>query len=303
MSGTNARSRPVYRGSEGLGSCQPGLFVVSDDRLEGDHFVRRLRSLVEDLFGEELRSRSNLSGGFSYDPVLLASVWIYGFLDGNLTSRRLETLCRYDARYEYLAGSCRFDHTTLSRFRCSWGEAMDEAMARLLLVSQQMGILQRRTMVVDGTKIAAVRSQWRKVRKEADAQEALESEAVTMVSHGKYLVGYNVQVAADLDSGLLVGYVATNAPSDVSVLGEVCETVKRQSGALSEQAVCDRGYDSSTNAVALAEQGAWEEGSVLFERLGEDGLPSRARGDEVGVDGSGKWKGLRPLPSEPVLEV
>lgn len=129
---------------------------------------------------------------------------------------------------------------------------MDETMTRLLFAAQELGLLQRKTMVVDGTKIAAVKSQWRKVRKEADAREALEEEASTMVSHGKYLVGYNVQLASDMDSGLLVGYVATTDASDVSALEGVCEAVKRQSGKLGERMVCDRGYDSSDNAATLS---------------------------------------------------
>jgi transposase len=277
MPGTNARSRPVYRRSEGPGSAQPGLFVASDERLEAEHLVRRLRPLVEDLFGQELRARSNRVGGFSYDPVSLLSVWVYGFMEGVLTSRPLERLVRYDARYEFLAGSCRIDHSTLSRFRNALGESLDEIMARLLLAARELGILERRTMAVDGTKIAAVKSQWARVRKEADAREDLESEAATLVSHGRYLVGYNVQAAADADSGLLVGYAATSEANDADQLERVCEAVARQSGALSERAVCDRGYDSSQNAVALDSRGV------------EGFLPSRTRGREallaVGEDG------------------
>ena len=264
MAGSNTRSRPIFRHAEGLGAAQPGLFVASDGRLESDHFVRRLRDLVETLFGEDLRSGVSLSGGFGYDPVLLLSVWLYGFLDGVPTSRRLETLCRYDARYEFLAGSHRPDHTTLSRFRSSLGESLDEILVRLCLAAQEMGILKRKTLVVDGTKIAALRNQWSRARKEADAAEDIESEASTMVSHGRYLVGYNIQAAADADSGLLVGYVVTDKAGDEDQLEELCDAVERQSGALSERVVADRGYDSSKNAIALEAKGV--EGYLMGKR-------------------------------------
>jgi len=219
--------------------------------LESEHLVHRLRSLVEDLFGKELRSDSSLVGGFEYDPVSLTSVWIYGFLEGVLTSRRLETCCRYDLRYEFLMVSCRPDHTTLSRFRKSLGENLDEMMVRLCLAAEELGILKRRTMAVDGTKIAALKSQWSRRRKEADGLEDLEAEASTMVSHGQYLVGYNVQAAADSDSGLLVGYVVSEKGEDSDQLEAVCQAVKLQSGGLGERVVCDRGYDSPQNAQAL----------------------------------------------------
>ena len=221
--------------------------------LEEDHFVRRLLPLVEDLFGETLRSKCNLEGGFRYDPVSMHAIWIYGYLQGELSSRKLEERCRYDSRYEYLARSCKPDHTTLNRFRLSLGAQMDDLMVQFCYAAQELGVLQRRTMVVDGTKTAALRSQWSRARKKADELEDLESEAVTMVSHGQYLVGYNVQMAADADSGLLVGYVVTSQSEDSNQLETVCEAVKRQSGGLSERAVCDRGYDSSQNALALQE--------------------------------------------------
>jgi len=48
-------------------AVQPALLSFSDERLEAGHLVRRLFSLVEDCFGDELRSRPSLAGGFSYD--------------------------------------------------------------------------------------------------------------------------------------------------------------------------------------------------------------------------------------------
>ena len=223
--------------------------------LESNHFVRRLSPLLEDLFGKELRDDCNLVGGFRYDPVDLLGIWVYGYLQGELSSRRLEERCRYDTRYEFLAKGCLPDHTTLSRFRAGLGKKLDEMMVRFCTGAQELGILQRRTMVVDGTKTAALRSQWARSREKADAIEDIEAEAVTMVSHGQYLVGYNVQVAADADSGILVGYVVTSKPEDSGQLEEVCQTVKRQSGALSERVVTDKGFNSSANAVALDKAG------------------------------------------------
>ncbi len=255
MAGSNARDVPIYRSGCGWASDQPALLSSTQDILEADHFVRRLLPLIGDLFGKELHSDCNLQGGFRYDPVSLLAIWVYGYLQGELSSRKLEERCRYDARYEFLARSCKPDHTTLNRFRTSLGPKMDDLMARFCVSAQELGILHRRTMVVDGTKVAALKSQWSRARKKADQIEELEAEAVTMVSHGKYLVGYNVQVAADADSGILVGYATTSQPDDFGQLEEVCEAVKRQSGALSERAVCDKGFDSSRNALALAKAG------------------------------------------------
>jgi transposase len=253
MAGTNARNVPVFRSSAGWASDQGTLLLSSVDLLEADHLVRKLLKLVDDLFGQELRVDCNLTGGFRYDPVSLLAIWMYGYLQGELSSRKLEEHCRYDVRFEFLARSCKPDHTTLSRFRTALGSKIDDLMVRFCFAAAELGVLQRKTMVIDGTKMTALRSQWSRARKKADEIEDLEAEAVTMVSHGQYLVGYNVQAAADADSTLIVGYVVTSQPSDSKLLEEVCQAVKHQSGELSKQAVCDKGYNSSANALALAQ--------------------------------------------------
>ena len=253
---TNARKSPIYRRSEGLAAAQPQLVPSLGDRLESDHFVRSLRGLAEKALGTELRSHSNLAGGFSYDPVDLLCVWLYGFMRGILTTRRLEEACRYDIRFEYLCRSCRPDHTTLSRFRLMLGPQMDALMLRVLEEGESQKVLGRTTMAVDGTKIAARRSQWlRKARQDADRAQAFEEEAQTMLTHGQYLVGYNVQTAADADSGMIMGYAVSAKPEDSSQMPDVLAAVKKQSGGLSKQAVADKGYDGSQNAVALENAG------------------------------------------------
>lgn len=253
MPGTNRRKRPVFRSSQGWAAKQPSLIVTDGDLLPEDHVVRQISELTEDLFGEELRADSNLAGGFGYDPVVLTCVWMYAFMQGELSSRRVEEKCIYDMRYQFLARCCKPDHTTLSRFRKTLGERLDDLMLRFCVAAGDLGILQRRTMVVDGTKTAAFRSQWARARKKSDEIDDLEAEAVTMLAPSGFLVGYNVQAAADADSGLLVGYVVTSKPQDSSQLAEVCKAVKRQSGGLSERVVADKGYDSSANAMALDE--------------------------------------------------
>lgn len=223
--------------------------------LEVDHIVRYIQRLTEELFGPELRSDVSLQGGFGYDPVDLLGVWIYAFMQGELSTRRLEEHCRYDARFQFLVKSCKPDHSTLSRFRKSLGSRMDDLMVRFCITAGELGILQRKTMVVDGTKAAALRSQWARARKKADEVEDFEATASTMISHGQHIVGYNVQMAADADSGLVMAYVVTTDANDLNQLQPVCEAVKRQSGGLSERVVCDKGYDSSSNALALDKAG------------------------------------------------
>jgi transposase len=236
-------------------SAQPPLVVSAEDRLEATHLVRHLYGLVECTLVQRLRSGISLKGGFSYDPVRLLCVWLYGFLQGERSSRRLEELCRYDVRYEFLAGSCKPDHTTLSRFRSSMGQDLDQMLLLVSREAERAGVLKRVSLAVDGTKVQARLSQWRKARQESEQTDAALEEAVTMVSHGKFLVGYNVQAAVDMDSGIVAGYVVSDQPEDKSQMAAVLDAVKAQSGDLSQKVVADRGYSSTANATALAERG------------------------------------------------
>lgn len=270
------------------------MVVSIDDRLSKDHPVRGLRALVEKVLGPELRSRSNLAGGFPYDPGSMLCVWLYGYMRGILTCRPLEEACRYDLRFEYLCRSCRPDYTTLSRFRLWLGEDLERYMLLVLEEAEKDGILSRKTIAVDGTKIPAHTSQWlRKKKGEADKAQATEDEAQTMLTHGQYLIGYNVQAAADAKSGMIVGYVVTNKAEDSSAIQGVLEAVKKQSGKLSKRVVADKGYDSSPNAVALEQAGvkaylprARREVKPPFKRT-EDGKMVCAAGK---VASESQWK-------------
>jgi transposase len=253
MPKTNVRSRRVFRKGHGVAAEQPSLAVFLDDRLDVDHEVRRLKDLVEKVLGPELRERCSMEGGYDYDPVGILCVWLYGFLKGINASRPLAECCRYDLRFEYLCSSCRPDYTTLSRFRADVGADMDSMLARVSLAAEELGILKRRCISADGTKVPASESQWKRVRKEADDAEACEDGPAMMVSHGDIITGYNVQAAVDVDSDFTVGYCLSSSPNDLDQMADLMVAVEAQSGALSESVIADKGYDSSPNAIALGD--------------------------------------------------
>lgn len=215
--------------------------------------VCRLRSLVKEILGQRLLQLTSFKGGYGYDPIGLFLVLMFGYMQGTRSSRKLQELCRFDCRYEYLSDGVEPDHVTICAFRRSLETELEELFVLACQEAERRGILERRCMAVDGTKVQAVRSQWKRALKEAEAVDDLEDEARTMVSHGEFLIGYNLQVAADTGSGMIVGYVASNQENDFGQLEAVLPAVERQSGGLSEAAIFDRGYDSSQNAQAAAE--------------------------------------------------
>ena len=55
-------------------------------------------------------------GAPSYHPRALLGIWLYGFMSGVRSSRKLEAACRDQLPYFWLTGSQRSDHNTLWRF-------------------------------------------------------------------------------------------------------------------------------------------------------------------------------------------
>ena len=247
---SSRRDRPVYRKGDGLAADQPRLLADPlEERLKDEPLVLALRELVETVLGEQLRKEFSRSGGYSYDPAGLFCVWMYGLMKGVTTSRRLEEACRYDVRYEYLCRSCRPDHTTLSRFRHSLGDNLDALFVRVALAAREENLISGRVAMVDGTKIPAARSQWKKLLGEVDIEDPPDGE--TMKTYGKFFYGYNVQVAVDMDSGMVLGHAATTSPNDLSSLETLLSQVESQSGVAIEKVVTDKGYSSHPNAHAL----------------------------------------------------
>lgn len=92
-----------------------------DELLPDDHPARFIAAFVEglehshwggmgiDLDGEPL-------GALAYHPVALLSVWLYGFMTGIRSSRKLEAACHDQISFLWLTGWQRPDHNTLWRF-------------------------------------------------------------------------------------------------------------------------------------------------------------------------------------------
>lgn len=73
---------------------------------------------------------------------------------------------------------------------------------------------------------------------------------------GSFQQAYNVQVAVDTESLLIVASHVTNHPTDVLHLPVVLETVKRNMGAVPRMVSADAGYYSQRNIAAVQEVGA-----------------------------------------------
>ena len=101
-----------------------------------------------DLEGEPL-------GAGSYHPRALLSIWIYGFMRGVRSSRKLEEACREQVCYMWLAGMQRPDHNTLWRFYNAHRDGMRSLLRRTVRTAVKAGLVDLALQAVDGTRVAA----------------------------------------------------------------------------------------------------------------------------------------------------
>jgi len=140
---------------------QTWLFPPSlDEVVARDHPARFVAEFVDaldrsgwselgvDVDGEAL-------GAPAYHPRGLLSVWLYGFMTGVRSCRKLEVACRDQIPYLWLTGWQHPDHNTLWRFYRDHRGALRKLFKRTVRMAVTMGLVELAVQAVDGTKIAA----------------------------------------------------------------------------------------------------------------------------------------------------
>ncbi len=142
-----------------LNRDQSWLFPPTlDELLPDDHPARFVAEFVDGLdqadwaeMGVELDG--DPLGAPAYHARALLSVWLYGFMTGVRSSRKLEAACRDQIPYLWLTGWQHPDHNTLWRFYQAHRGAMRTLMKCTVGTAMEMGLVDLAVQAVDGTKI------------------------------------------------------------------------------------------------------------------------------------------------------
>lgn len=135
------------------------------DWVPDGHAVRVVIDAVEGLVTRDLTARlvpptdkGSAAGPARYDPVMLLTVWMYGYLRGVLSTRAVEDRCRYDATFRVACGRAIPDHTTFSRFRkhlFAQAGLAEDLFYQVLFVCAAAGLGRLGVVAGDGVKVAA----------------------------------------------------------------------------------------------------------------------------------------------------
>jgi transposase len=94
-------------------------------------------------------------GAPAYHPRVLLSVWLYGFMTGIRSCRKLETACRDQVPYLWLTGWQYPDHNTLWRFYQTHREPMRRLLKHTVAIAVELGLTDLAVQALDGTRISA----------------------------------------------------------------------------------------------------------------------------------------------------
>ncbi len=137
-----------------------------DELIPPDHPARFVAAFVDELdradwteLGVQLDGEP--LGAPAYHPRALLSVWLYGFMTGVRSCRKLETACRDQIPYLWLTGWQHPDHNTLWRFYKAHRKAMRSLFERTVRTAVAMELVDLAVQAVDGTKVEANASLYR----------------------------------------------------------------------------------------------------------------------------------------------
>ena len=131
------------------------------DVLGQDHLVFFIHRVVERLDLEEFTRASGEEGGALYAPELMLKVWLYAYVLGVTSARRLAQRIREDLAFRYLAGGATPDNWALSAFRRRHGRGINNVFTQVLELARSLGLGRLGHVALDSTRVRSAASRAR----------------------------------------------------------------------------------------------------------------------------------------------
>lgn len=100
------------------------------------------------------RYRADGHGRAAFDPEMMVTLLLYGYCQGDRSSRVIEKRCVRDVGYRVIAGGLRPDHATIARFRARHETALGGLFSQVLRLLAAEGMVSLGMLSLDGTKLA-----------------------------------------------------------------------------------------------------------------------------------------------------
>jgi transposase len=107
-----------------------------------------------DLGGFRRRYRADGHGRAAFDPEMMVALLLYGYCQGERSSRVIEKRCVRDVGYRVICGGLCPDHATIARFRARHEMALGGLFSQVLRLLAAEGMVSLGLVSLDGTKLA-----------------------------------------------------------------------------------------------------------------------------------------------------
>jgi hypothetical protein len=111
----------------------------------------------------------------AFDPEMMVALLLYGYCQGERSSRVTGKRCVRDVGYRVITGGLHPDHATIARFRARHEQALGGLFSRVLRLLAAEGMMALGMLSLDGTKLAGNAAQ--KANKTLPQIEKLLAEA------------------------------------------------------------------------------------------------------------------------------
>ena len=130
-------------------------YVDPEDRLPEDHQARFVDEVVEKLDLSDIEQAYSIKGCKGYDPRLLMRIFLFGYMEGITSSRRLMRSCQRDMAFVFLCRGQAPDFRTIARFRRVFRTQISALFRQVVALAMEMGMGKLRRVAVDSTTIKA----------------------------------------------------------------------------------------------------------------------------------------------------
>ena len=137
------------------------LFSVSlDDAVDKDNDVRLIDLFVESLNIASMGFKTDRieNGRPAYLPKDLLKLFIYGYLNGIRSSRKLEKATKINIELMWLLKGLQPDHNTVSNFRKDNGKAIKKVFRASIAIAEHFELIGGKLIAGDSTKLRAQNS-------------------------------------------------------------------------------------------------------------------------------------------------
>ena len=213
-----------------------------------------------DLGGFRRMYRADGHGRAAFDPEMMVALLLYGYCQGERSSRVIEKRCVRDVAYRVIAGELRPDHATIARFRARHEKALGGLFSQVLRLLAAEGMVSLGLLSLDGTKLAGNAAQ--KANRTLPQIEKILAEAAA------------VDAADDAREG------DSPPPATPRTLARRAERRERLARARDRLAA----EDKARRAAQRAKQEAWEAAAAAGKRRGRRPADEPPRANRAGTE-------------------